>query len=163
MHFDKSTAAPPPRAQLLFAIAEPESRRNHRTGVITRRKIPDFNSPFRDLLTKLNLRFVPGVNEPRTLYSLRHYYANTQIMVGRDIYRLAKRMGTSVKMIELYNGSAIERRESGLAAGYLDSGMDQLRSRLARAQVRDVIERDSNVEEWPDPHTDGSFDPEMDG
>jgi hypothetical protein len=49
-----------------------EGRVNHRTGKRSQRLIPDFSSTFRELLTKLNLRFVPGSLQPRSLYSLRH-------------------------------------------------------------------------------------------
>jgi hypothetical protein len=53
------------------------------------------------LLATLGLRFFLGSSEPRSLYSLRHYYANRQIRAKAQICNLARRMGTSVNMIEL--------------------------------------------------------------
>jgi len=37
---------------------------------------------------------------PRTLYSLRHFYATYQLFNGRNIHKLAIQMGTSVGMLE---------------------------------------------------------------
>lgn len=42
--------------------------------------------------------------ERYTLYSLRHFYAVTQLRRGVPIYDIAKNMGTSVTMIEQYYG-----------------------------------------------------------
>ena len=40
----------------------------------------------------------------RSTYCFRHTYATFRLMHGTDVYFLAKQMGTSVKMIELYYG-----------------------------------------------------------
>jgi hypothetical protein len=81
-------------SDLLFAMPDDlvEGRVNPRTGVRSRRVIPDFNSTFRDLLTTLDLRFVAGSSQARSLYSLRHYYAIRQIRAQTPIYDLARHM-----------------------------------------------------------------------
>jgi len=38
--------------------------------------------------------------KPRTLYSLRHFYATYQLYKGSNIHQLAIQMGTSVSMLE---------------------------------------------------------------
>ncbi len=38
--------------------------------------------------------------KPRTLYSLRHFYATYQLFRGSNIHQLAIQMGTSVGMLE---------------------------------------------------------------
>ena len=38
--------------------------------------------------------------QQRTLYSLRHSYATTELLAGTDIHTLARQMGTSVLMLE---------------------------------------------------------------
>jgi hypothetical protein len=132
----------PPPGTLLFQMPESlvEIRRNHRTDVVSRRTIPDFNSTFRDLLATLGLRFVPGSSEPRSLYSLRHYYANRQIRAKAPIYNLARRMGTSVKMIELYYGAAIGEQDAALAAGFHSDWREINANRMSRERAQQVVE-----------------------
>ena len=55
---------------------------------------------FNQFLTKSKLLYGSTSEKKRTLYSLRHFYATTQLMQGRNIHSLAKQMGTSVGMIE---------------------------------------------------------------
>jgi integrase len=55
---------------------------------------------FRQLLTDSGLLYGTTSDMPRTLYSLRHFYATYQLMKGRNIHSLARQMGTSVGMIE---------------------------------------------------------------
>jgi integrase len=38
----------------------------------------------------------------RTLYSLRHTYATQELRNGTDIHTLARQMGTSVLMLEIF-------------------------------------------------------------
>jgi hypothetical protein len=130
--------------QLLFELPESvvETRTIHKSEIVTGRIIPAYSRTFAAVLGENNLRFSAGSTEPRTLYSLRHYYANTQIMAGRDIYRLAVRMGTSVQMIEKYYGKTITRRDAGMAAGHLDARMDAVRSNLERDRLQAVIRGD---------------------
>jgi integrase len=40
--------------------------------------------------------------EHRTLYSLRHTYATMELHAGTDIHTLARQMGTSVLMLEMF-------------------------------------------------------------
>lgn len=48
-----------------------------------------------DMLTDAN-------GEHRTLYSLRHTYATMELRAGTDIHTLARQMGTSVLMLEMF-------------------------------------------------------------
>ena len=41
-----------------------------------------------------------STGQQRTLYSLRHTYATTELLAGTDIHTLARQMGTSVLMLE---------------------------------------------------------------
>lgn len=49
--------------------------------------------------------------QPYTLYSLRHFYATQAVKHGIDVYRIAKNMGTSVRMIEKYYASSTNSRD----------------------------------------------------
>jgi integrase len=46
--------------------------------------------------------------QPRTAYSLRHTYICLRLMVGADIYQIAKNCRTSVEMIEKYYASHLK-------------------------------------------------------
>jgi hypothetical protein len=92
---------------LLFAL--PEQHSSRRRGRV--RHVPQFDLPFRALLEKLGLRHVAGQAETRTLYSLRHFFANEQIERGIPVYDLKVVMGTSVLMLEKYYGKALSRRK----------------------------------------------------
>jgi integrase len=66
---------------------------------------PDFDDPFRRLLTEMDLRIDPETaHKPhpkeRCLYSLRHYFATVALLRGESIDDVALWMGTSVAMIE---------------------------------------------------------------
>jgi len=41
-----------------------------------------------------------STGQQRTLYSLRHTYATTELLTGTDIHTLARQLGTSVLMLE---------------------------------------------------------------
>ena len=59
----------------------------------------DLNKIFTRLLREIAIEFgSSGVN--RTLYSLRHTYATTELLAGTDIHTLARQMETSVVMLE---------------------------------------------------------------
>jgi hypothetical protein len=135
----RSHGGDPAPGALLFALPADviEGRVNHRTGIRSRRTIPDFNSTFRGLLTDLDLRFVPGSAQSRSLYSLRHYYAIRQIHSQMPIYDLAQMMGTSVKMIEKYYGKALSERNAGTAAGFMAGFQSQIKSRLSREAMQE--------------------------
>ena len=45
-----------------------------------------------------------GVGKKHTIYSLRHTYATMRLTEGVSVYALARNMGTSVAMIELFYG-----------------------------------------------------------
>jgi integrase len=45
-----------------------------------------------------------GVDHPHRIYDLRHTYATWSLRAGLDIYQLARRMGTSVAMIDATYG-----------------------------------------------------------
>ena len=56
---------------------------------------------FTQFLIKHDMR-VGADGKPRSLYSLRHTYATLALIDGRDIYKLAVQMGTSVEMLEKF-------------------------------------------------------------
>ena len=58
-----------------------------------------FNAVFRRLLVDCSL-LLDNAGQTRTLYSLRHTYATTELLAGTDIHTLARQMGTSVLMLE---------------------------------------------------------------
>ena len=45
-----------------------------------------------------------GFGEKYTLYSLRHFYAVMALRNGIGVFEIARNMGTSVQMIQLYYG-----------------------------------------------------------
>ena len=45
-----------------------------------------------------------GFGEKYTLYSLRHFYAVMALRNGIGVFEVARNMGTSVQMIQLYYG-----------------------------------------------------------
>lgn len=63
------------------------------------RKPYAFNGLFSRLLRHCEL-LKNSAEQTRTLYSLRHTYATTELLAGTDIHTLAKQMGTSVAMLE---------------------------------------------------------------
>ncbi len=58
-----------------------------------------FNGLFRRLLRHCEL-LENNAGATRTLYSLRHTYATSELLASMDIHTLAKQMGTSVTMLE---------------------------------------------------------------
>ncbi|MCX7178728.1 MAG: hypothetical protein NTX56_08140, partial [Proteobacteria bacterium] len=72
---------------------------------------------FEELLTHAKILHDPQ-GEKRTLYSLRHTYATSRLMVDRvDIHTLAVQMGTSVGMIEKHYSHLTAAMASGVLAG----------------------------------------------
>lgn len=71
---------------------------------------------FRQFLEQHDLR-VGADGKPRSLYSLRHTYATLALMKGRDIYKLATQMGTSVTMIEKYYSKLSPTLNADIHAG----------------------------------------------
>lgn len=55
---------------------------------------------FTQFLENCDLLYGSTSENPRTLYSLRHFYATYQLFNGRNIHKLAIQMGTSVGMLE---------------------------------------------------------------
>ena len=55
---------------------------------------------FGDCLKESGLDKGDKDGKPRSLYSLRHYYATQRVLEGLDFGQLAKQMGTSILMIE---------------------------------------------------------------
>ena len=71
---------------------------------------------FRQLLRELD--FETGADgRGRSLYSLRHTYATFSLRDGRDIYKLALQMGTSVKMLEQFYSKLSPRMNAAEHAG----------------------------------------------
>jgi hypothetical protein len=96
------------------------------------KSLPDYNKSFVRLITRLGLRLHPGTGNKRTLYSLRHYYANTMIEDQFDITILSKYMGTSTDMIEKYYAHALSRRIQPIIAGVRKTPVERLRAALQR-------------------------------
>ena len=56
--------------------------------------------------------------EKRSLYSLRHTYAHSELLRGRvDVYTLATQMGTSAKMFEQHYGHMKSRTQAEMIVG----------------------------------------------
>lgn len=77
-----------------------------------------FGKMFARLLERLNLLTDPRNGKPRTMYSLRHYYATMALTYNRmTVYNLARHLGTSVAMIEQHYGHVELRRLAHEIAG----------------------------------------------
>lgn len=77
-----------------------------------------FGRMFRRFLKSNGLQKDPRTGKPRTLYSLRHYYATMALTYDRmSIYTLSKVMHTSVKMIEEHYGHVQLRKKALAIAG----------------------------------------------
>ena len=77
-----------------------------------------FGKMFARLLERLKLLNDPRNGKPRTMYSLRHYYATMALTYNRlTVYTLAKHLGTSVAMIEQHYGHVELRRIAHEIAG----------------------------------------------
>jgi len=76
-----------------------------------------FGELFAEMLEACNMRIDPRTNEKRVLYSLRHSYATNAIMEGKDVYMLAKNMGTSLQMIKDHYDHALSIAHSRALAG----------------------------------------------
>jgi integrase len=70
---------------------------------------------FARLLQAAGLSKDPQTGQARTLYSLRHTYATTELLSGTDIHTLARQMGTSVHMLERH----YSKLTATMAAGQL--------------------------------------------
>lgn len=107
--------------------------------------VPGYLRSFATLLKDLGLDIEPGSRTPRSLYSLRHYYANRKIDDGIEIFDLAHVMGSSLAMIHQYYGKALSRLRQAEA-----SGVDRRSARLAAAIRRDMVGSENardNIEE----------------
>jgi integrase len=74
----------------------------------------EFTAVFRRLLEEMELS-KDATGAVRSLYSLRHTYATTELLAGTDIHILARQMGTSVLMLERH----YSKLTATLAAGQL--------------------------------------------
>ena len=93
--------------------------------------IPDLGSMIRDIIIARGLSVETRTGQKRSGYSFRHYYANTMIGQGADVYKLAQVMGSSVKMVEDYYGKALDRRSHAGLAGVNDP-VGRLQAELER-------------------------------
>jgi len=57
-------------------------------------------SPINRRVSDAGLAKDMSTGQQRTLYSLRHTYATTELLTGTDIHTLARQLGTSVLMLE---------------------------------------------------------------
>jgi integrase len=78
-----------------------------------------FGRMFGRLLKSIGLHIDPRTERPRTLYSLRHFYATMALTNDRmSVYTLAKHLGTSVLMIERHYEHMLLRQKAGQIAGW---------------------------------------------
>ena len=74
----------------------------------------EFTAVFRRLLEEMGLS-KDATGAVRSLYSLRHTYATTELLAGTDIHTVARQIGTSVLMLERH----YSKLTATLAAGKL--------------------------------------------
>ena len=60
----------------------------------------NLHQSFEQLMRDSELMYGTTSSKPRTLYSLRHFYATYELYRGRNIHQLAIQMGTSGTMLE---------------------------------------------------------------
>jgi integrase len=99
-----------------------EFLRRRSTDYVFRVDSKDITTPFGKifarLLERLNLLRDIRNGKPRTMYSLRHYYATMALTYNRmTVYNLARHLGTSVAMIEQHYGHVELRRLAHEIAG----------------------------------------------
>ncbi|NVK29834.1 MAG: phage integrase SAM-like domain-containing protein [Gammaproteobacteria bacterium] len=76
------------------------------------------NRSFEQYLSKLEMLYGSTNDKmPRTLYSLRHFYATREIQRGVSLGILAKQMGTSVGMLEKFYSKFIPHMSAEALAG----------------------------------------------
>ena len=78
---------------------------------------------FKTILEEENLRSDRD-GRPRTAYSLRHTYISMRLMVGANIYQIAKNCRTSVGMIEKYYGVHVKNSLNAASINVVRSGKD---------------------------------------
>jgi integrase len=103
---------------------------------------------FRSLLEEMGMRIDKETGLPRTLYSLRHYYATQQLLRHTNPSVLTAMMGTSLQMLDNHYGQVIRELQSHVVTG----GADPV------GRLKGHIEQ-----QMPDPHFDpetGAEDPE---
>ncbi len=73
----------------------------------------DLSTSFKNFLKTLSIEggrdgmLLSAAQKPRTLYSLRHFYAISRLRQGVDVFRLAENMGTGVTQIRNHYGRHI--------------------------------------------------------
>lgn len=66
-------------------------------------KITTLIDQFKEVLKEADVEY-NSAGEPYTLYSYRHHYAIHALRKGKGVFEVARNMGTSVQMINLYYG-----------------------------------------------------------
>lgn len=66
-------------------------------------KITTLIDQFKEVLKEAEVEH-SSAGEPYTLYSYRHHYAIHALRKGKGVFEVARNMGTSVQMINLYYG-----------------------------------------------------------
>ena len=72
---------------------------------------------FRRLLAAAGLSKDKSSDQQRSMYSLRHTYATTELINGTEIHTLARQMGTSVGMIEKHYSHLTPRMKKDVLTG----------------------------------------------
>ena len=76
----------------------------------------DLHGAFEGLLKESNL-LLDSAGNRRSLYSLRHTYATTQLLLGLDYVRLSTNMGTSIQMLEQHYSHVVPNMVAEQLAG----------------------------------------------
>ena len=80
------------------------------------RAIKEFKHSFRSLLEFAGVP-IEADGKPRTIYSLRHFYATTRLSLEASPYLVASQMGTSVEMLEQHYGQVINSKVAAQITG----------------------------------------------
>jgi len=109
-----------------------------------RDKTSDFGKVFAKMLGECELLYDTRTNNPRSLYSLRHYYATMALTYDRmTVYTLAKHMGTSVKMIEDHYGHVLLRKKASEIAGSNNAPTKKKRT-IRKKTTKAIVKKNVN-------------------
>jgi integrase len=101
-------------------------------------RLPDviyLNREFKKLLLEHDL-FIGSDGRPRTLYSLRHYYANKDLERGVSTHVLSRQMGNSTAVIDRFYSKLSPRLNADLHSGR--KHLEQQRKDAKKPEVSDA-------------------------
>jgi hypothetical protein len=79
-----------------------------------------------------------GVRRPARIYDLRSTFASDALAAGVSVFRLARVMGTSVRMIERHYGALLDGDAADIAAASTRSTPSAIGPRTSERTSRDV-------------------------